>query len=103
MVAEGAQAPEMILKPEGRLRERVVLEGPGLEPYGAEPGEGSQQPILGYPGVVVPNETAAEDRQIGNCGDEHNRGEAGKALPACGVGSHRRDRVTGRAARPPAP
>src|SRR5438128_885690 len=96
MVAEGPQSPDMILDPEGRLGERVVLgRAAGLEPYRAEPGECSQQPVPGYPGVVVPNEAAAEDRQIGNRGDEHNRGEAGKAPPACGVGSgrHRRYRV----------
>src|SRR6266446_4545120 len=96
MVAEGPQSPDMILDPEGRLGERVVLgRAAGLEPYRAEPGEGSQQPIFRYQGLVVPNEAAAEDRQIGNRGDEHNRGEAGKAPPACGVGSgrHRRYRV----------
>src|SRR2546425_11012395 len=83
MVAEGARAPEMILEPEGRLGERVVLgRSAGLEPYGAEPAEGSQQPIVGYPGLVVPDEAAAEDRKIRHRGDEHDRGEADEALQA---------------------
>src|SRR5207249_10108294 len=83
MVAEGARAPEMILEPEGRLGERVVLgRSAGLEPYGAESAEGSQQPIVGYPGLVVPDEAAAEDRKIGERGDEHDRGEADEALQA---------------------
>src|SRR5437899_3615521 len=83
MVAEGARAPEMLLEPEGRRGERVVLgRSAALEPYGAEPGKGSQQPIVGYPGLVVPDEAAAEDRKIRHRGDEHDRGEADEALQA---------------------
>ncbi len=69
VLARLVRAPEMVLEPEGRLGEGVVLGRTGLEPYGAEPGEGSQQPIIGYPGLVVPDEAAAEDRKIGNRGD----------------------------------
>src|SRR5437773_10431088 len=95
MVAAGARATEMILEPEGRLGERVVPgRSAGLEPYGAEPGEGSQQPIVSDPGLVVPDEAAAEDRKIGERGDEHDRVEADEALQAHRLGGrgHRRGR-----------
>ena len=89
MVAEGARAPEMILEPVGRLGEGIVLGRPGgLEPYGAEPAEGSQQPIFRYQGLVVPDEAAAEDRKIGERGDHRvaqEREAVGRVVPGDGV------------------
>ena len=77
MVAEGLDSPEVMVEPEAREGERVVLgDGAGLEPDAPEPVERSQRRVGRDVRVVVPDEARAQGGKVRR-DDEEREGQRG--------------------------
>jgi hypothetical protein len=64
-IADGSVAPELVLQPERRMEQRVILLGcPGFRPDSRQTGPGLQRWIRDMTGIV-PEKVAAEARPVG--------------------------------------
>ena len=80
VIAEGLDSPEVMLEPEAREGERVVLrDGAGLEPDAPEPVERPQRRVGRDVRVVVPDEARAQGWEVGR-DDEEREGHAADGL-----------------------
>src|SRR5207302_9830305 len=82
VVAEGVETPEMVIQPEAREGERVVLrDGARFEPDAPEPVEAPQRRVGGDVGIVVPDEPGAEGGKVRR-DDEESEGQRGRRATA---------------------
>ena len=101
VVARRLEPPELVLDPEQRVDERVVLRRRARrEPDVAQPGERPERRVLLHVGVVVPDEARGERRQVDDRRQQDEerarRGGAKRRAGACAVrGRHTRSVAPG--------
>src|SRR5262245_53796553 len=82
MVAERVHAPEVILRPEHGLQQRIVLGWGRREPDCPQTIHRLQRSIGGHPHLVVPDESAPEGRNGGCHGQADDRSETEEPAPS---------------------
>src|SRR5581483_10836552 len=74
MIAGWMQSPEVIFQPEGGMNEGIVLRyRSGFEPDLPQPVQAAQGFVLDDVGVIVPNKTSGQRRQVREQGQRGQR------------------------------